>query len=129
MRVGVDAEGLLLGGSGREDDYLANVDSTRTRVCARSASIHVGSIPKWMVPTDLILAEDVLREDLPDLTSEVVDGHVRVELGQPGHGDRSSSGADILLAQEELRAEVGHLDRRWVVESDRLDTGESDVLG
>lgn len=101
-------------------------------------------------PRTYLVGGDHLRGDLT-LTLEHSDGDIGVELGESGSGDLSTGLANILLAEEELssalsrstdalevvadaiethlRSKIRNLHRRGVVNSDALDSCESNVLG
>lgn len=85
-----------------------------------------------------LTSETLLREDddlegsdvlVRELALQDADGRVAIQLGQAQMRRLVSPLSDIILAKEELSAEIRSLHSGRIVHGDRLDTSEADVLG
>ena len=72
---------------------------------------------------------ELLHERWIQSARVVADRHVLVELCQPWRRHCSAWLADVLLTQEELRAEVGQMHGAGVVQRHGLDAAQHHVLG
>mmetsp|Transcript_20702 Transcript_20702/g.46328 ORF Transcript_20702/g.46328 Transcript_20702/m.46328 type:complete len:207 (+) Transcript_20702:1149-1769(+) len=126
LAIGVDNNKLVtkIAENAAEEAKSVGHDEAGTRHTAR------------IVDRDRLGQRDASEHDDPELSGKLggerslVHGHgdVLVELCEPRRSHLCATPPSVSLCQKELRREVSHLDRRGVVERDRLDTTQHHVF-